>query len=144
MVFLPPRTDTAVFIDNYHANFGGPGYDVATGTHSTTSWLYPGTQISVFGTEYDLHSNTLRPIRPLSDTFCAAGAFFPNGTLLNIAGAEGAKGLEEGFDKLRTFDAGPCADGKCTTDWKEQSHGLQVYRWYPSAVTMVFLLRILR
>ena len=91
MVFLPPYTATAVFIDNYHANYGGPGYNVGTGKPSTTSYVYPGTSISVFGTEYNLTSNTIRPLKPLSNTFCSAGAFFPDGTLLNLAGAEPGK-----------------------------------------------------
>ncbi|RDW79929.1 galactose oxidase-like [Coleophoma cylindrospora] len=136
MVFVPPYTDTVVFIDNYHANYGGPGYDISTGVHSDISYLYDGTDISVFGTEYNLTSNAIRPVKPLSNTFCSAGAFFPNGTLLNLAGAEAATGIAEGFDKLRTYDAGPC-NGACDTDWVEQPTGLQVYRWYPSALTMV-------
>ena len=91
MVFLPPYTATAVFIDNYHENRGGPGYNVQTGAHSSTSYVYPGTSVSVFGTEYNLTSNTLRLLRPLSNTFCSAGAFFPDGTLINLAGAEPGK-----------------------------------------------------
>lgn len=137
MVFTPPYTNTVVFIDNYHYNAGGPGYNITTGEHSATSYVYEGTKISVFGTEYNLTSNTIRPVQPLSNTFCSAGAFFQNGTLLNLAGAGvGTKGVAEGFDKLRTFDAGPC-NGACDTDWVELSTQLQVYRWYPSALTMV-------
>ncbi|KAL3422345.1 WSC domain-containing protein [Phlyctema vagabunda] len=136
MVFIPPYTDTAVFIDNYHENYGGPGYDIKTGKHSTTPYLYVGTKTSVFGTEYNLTSNTIRPVKPLSNTFCSAGAFFPNGTLLNMAGAEDARGIAEGFDKLRTYNPGPC-NGACDSDWVELNTKLQVYRWYTSAQTMV-------
>ena len=138
MVFVPPHTDTVVFIDNYHANYGGPGYNYLTGKHSTTSYVYPDTSISVFGTEYNISTNTLRPLKPLSDTFCSAGAFFPNGTLVNVAGAEaGTTGVAEGFDKIRTYTAGSCPLGVCTGDRVEQATGLQVYRWYPTAQTMV-------
>jgi len=137
MVFIPPYTDTAVFIDNYHYNAGGPGYNLATGTHSKTSYVYDGTDISVFGTEYNLTTNTLREVRPGSNTFCSAGAFFPNGTLLNMAGAEaGTTAVTEGFDKLRIYDAGPC-NGACDMNWDELRSKLQVYRWYPSALTLV-------
>lgn len=80
-IYSPPYTNTVVFIDNYHENYGGPGYNLATGAHSTTSYLYSGTSISVFGTEYNLATNTIRPVKPLSNTFCSAGAFFPNGKL---------------------------------------------------------------
>lgn len=87
-MFLPPNTTAAVFIDNYHVNFGGPGFDLETGSPSPTSYLYDGTDISVFGTEYNLVTNALRPLRPLSNTFCSAGSFFADGTLANVAGAE--------------------------------------------------------
>ena len=133
MVFIPPYTDTVVFIDNYHENRGGPGYDIAKGKHSATPYLYAGTKLSVFGTEYNLTSNTIRPLQPKSNTFCSAGAFFPNGTLLNLAGAEAGTVLQ-GFDKLRTYSAGPC-NGPCEQDWNEVGK-LQVYRWYASAMTM--------
>lgn len=138
MVFTPPNTSTAVFIDNYHANFGGPGVDLTTGAHSPTSYVYDdGSGISVFGTEYNLQTNGLRKLRPLSNTFCSAGSFFPDGTLLNLAGAEsGPNGVAEGFDRLRTYSPGPCA-GTCTQDWVEESARLQHTRWYPTAQTLV-------
>lgn len=136
IVFTPPYTDTAVFLDNYHENYGGPGYDVSTGTHSSQSYLYKNSKISIFGTEYNLTSNTIRPLWPISNTFCSAGSFFPNGTLLNVAGAEAALGIEEGFNRLRTYNPGPC-NGNCSTDWAELVEALQVKRWYPSALTMV-------
>ncbi|KAG7005577.1 hypothetical protein G7Y79_00019g047570 [Physcia stellaris] len=137
MMFLPPNTTDAVFIDNYHVNFGGPGVDLETGSPSPTSYLYDGTEISVFGTEYNLVTNALRPLRPLSNTFCSAGSFFADGTLANVAGAEPiTKGVADGFNKIRTYSPGPCA-GACSTDWIEQSATLQVKRWYPSAQTLV-------
>jgi hypothetical protein len=136
MVFIPPNTNTAVFIDNYHENFGGPGYNIKTGAHSANSYLYENSTISVFGTEYDLSTNKIRPIKPLSNTFCSAAAYFPDGTLLNIAGAEAAPGIKEGFNKLRTYNPGPC-NGNCAMDWAELEEELQVWRWYPSALTMV-------
>ena len=87
-MFVPPNTTTAVFIDNVHLNFGGPGVDLNTGAPSSTSYLYDGTDIPVFGTEYNLATNGIRPLRPLSNTFCSAGSFFADGTLVNVAGAE--------------------------------------------------------
>ncbi|MCJ1313280.1 hypothetical protein MMC25_006957 [Agyrium rufum] len=140
MVFLPPNASkTAVFIDNYHVNYGGPGVNLQTGAPSTTSYVYDdGSGISVFGTEFNLQTYALRKLRPLSDTFCSAGAFFPDGTLLNAAGAEpGPTGVAEGFDKLRTYAPGPCTNGVCTQDWVEQTQKLQHYRWYASMQTLV-------
>ena len=137
MVFVPPNTTTAVFIDNYHENYGGPGVNLQDGTPSKTSLVYPGTSISVFGTEYDLQSNNLRFLKPLSNTFCSAGSFYPEGTLANVAGAEpGPTGVAEGFNKIRTYAPGPCS-GNCSQDWVEQSVTLQHERWYPSTQTLV-------
>ena len=137
MVFLPPKTTTAVFIDNYHENFGGPGFDINTGRPSTQSYRYDdGSGISVFGTEYDLLTNGLRPLKPLSNTFCSAGSFFADGTLANVAGAEAANGVAQGFNKIRTYAPGPCS-GACTHAWLEKSTTLQHTRWYPSAQTLL-------
>ncbi|KAI9847397.1 MAG: hypothetical protein M1837_002586 [Sclerophora amabilis] len=137
MVFVPPYTSTVVFIDNYHDNYGGPGFNVGTGQHSATRYVDDDNpNIAVFGTEYNLETNELRKLQPLSNTFCSAGSFFPDGTLLNIAGAEGFPGVDEGFDRLRTYDPGPCTDG-CSTDWVELESRLQVLRWYPTSQTLV-------
>ena len=108
MVFVPPHTNTVVFIDNYHANYGGPGYNYTTGKQSTTSWLYPGTSISVFGTEYNFSTNSIRPLKPISDTFFSAGMIFPNGTLVNVAGAEaGVSGVAESLKRFALTLRGP-------------------------------------
>ncbi|CAG8960743.1 hypothetical protein HYFRA_00002279 [Hymenoscyphus fraxineus] len=138
MVFLPPRTNTVVFLDNYHANYG-LGVNLTTGAHSPNAWKYEGSEISVFGSEYNLANNTVRALRPKSNTFCSAGAFFPNGTMLNLSGAEAdleGVGVGEGFDKMRIFPPGPCENGVCTTDWVELATPLQSKRWYPTSITM--------
>ena len=138
MVFLPPNTSTAVFIDNYHVNYGQSGVNLQTGAPSSTSYVYnDGSGISVFGTEYNLNTNALRPLRPLSNTFCSAGSFFADGTLANVAGAEaGPAGIAEGFNKIRTYAPGPCS-GACQQDWVEQAITLQHMRWYPGSQTLV-------
>ena len=138
MVFLPPNTSTAVFIDNYHVNFGQSGVNLQTGAPSSTSYVYnDGSGLSVFGTEYNLNTNALRPLRPLSNTFCSAGSFFADGTLANVAGAEaGPTGVAEGFNKIRTYAPGPCA-GACQQDWVEQATTLQHLRWYPGSQTLI-------
>ncbi|KAI4212296.1 MAG: hypothetical protein LQ351_005009 [Letrouitia transgressa] len=138
MVFLPPNTSTAVFLDNYHPNYGGPGVNLDSGAPSTEAYVYDGTDDAVFGTEYNLETNSLRKLRPQSNTFCSAGAFYRDGTLVNIAGAEpnAAAGVGDGFDRYRTYAPGPC-DGDCTQDWNEQAKTLQSRRWYPSPQTLV-------
>lgn len=97
--------------------------------------------MAVFATEYDLNTNTLRKLHPKSNTFCSAGAFFPDGTMVNFAGAEpdAKAGVGDGFDAIRTYAPGPCAaDGKgCAMDFVEgKGARLQSRRWYPTAETL--------
>lgn len=110
-----------------------------TVTPSPLSYVYEGTEESIFGIEYNLETNTLRAVHPLSNTFCSAGSFYKNGTQLNLAGAEDdptESNLNEGFNKLRTYAPGPC-NGGCNHDWSEQSVRLQRWSWYPFAQTLV-------
>ena len=136
MVFLAPYTKTAIFIDNYHPNFGATGVNLQTGAPGAPYKYNDGSGLYVFGTEYNLLTNTVRALRPRSNTFCSAGAFFPDGTLVNAAGAEPSNPLLEGFDKIRTYAPGPCANDQCTMDWVEKSTLLQHYRWYPTMQTL--------
>ena len=138
MVFIPANTTSAVFLDNYHVNYGGPGVILQTGQPSANSYVYVNSEESVFGTEYNFETNSLRTLRPESNTFCSAGAFYKDGTLVNFAGAEedDSVGVGAGFNKIRTYAPGPC-DGACTQDWEEQGARLQRWRWYPSAQTLV-------
>ncbi|OJD32181.1 galactose oxidase-like [Diplodia corticola] len=138
MLFIPPYTETAVFLDNYHPNYGGPGANLATGAHSKNAYNYEGTNTAVFATEYDLKTNTLRKLHPKSNTFCSAGAFFPDGTMVNFAGAEpdAGAGVGDGFDAIRTYAPGPCPDGGCTMDFDTGAGKLQTRRWYPTAETL--------
>lgn len=147
MVFLSPFTSTAVFIDNYHPNFGD-GIDLATGAHAALPFKDPDTDLFIFGTEYNLDTNTIRPLHPISNTFCSAGAFFPNGTMFNTGGAEpceadgncftnqGRGPVKDGFDKIRTYNPGPCPAEGCTQDWVETGATIQRRRWYHSMQTL--------
>ncbi|KAB8339041.1 hypothetical protein FH972_021977 [Carpinus fangiana] len=137
MVFLPPNSTKAVFIDNYHPNLGGPGYNLQTNTFGQP-WVYDGTNTAVFGAEFDWQTYSLRALRPQTNTFCSAGAFWPNGTMVNMAGAEpdGNAGVNDGFQQVRTYAPGPCAGGQCTQDWIEGRRQLKARRWYPTAQTL--------
>lgn len=139
MVFLPPNSNKAVFIDNYHVNQGGPGYDWRTNKMGS-NWIYDGTTTNVFGSEFDLTSMTVRALRPKTNTFCSAGAFYSDGTLLNLGGAEPEtnQGVADGFQVTRTFAPGRCSgpNGACTQDWIEGSDKMLVRRWYLSAQTL--------
>ncbi|PNS15499.1 Nuclear cap-binding protein subunit 1 [Sphaceloma murrayae] len=144
MAFLPPYTDTVVFLDNYHRNFGGPGVDLQTGAHSQEPYLEADGKTFVFGVEYSWKTNALRKLNPVSNTFCSSGAFFPDGTLVNPSGAETYAGdtdasvIQDGRQALRYYAPGPCegAYGACTQDFDDQVNVLQSRRWYPTAQTL--------
>ncbi|XP_057742245.1 aldehyde oxidase GLOX-like [Arachis stenosperma] len=72
----------------------------------------------------DLHTNQIRPLKILTDTWCSSGQFLPNGTLLQTGGDL------DGFKKIRKID--PCdINGSC--DWVELNDvELTEGRWYAS------------
>ncbi|KAL1199236.1 Aldehyde oxidase GLOX [Cardamine amara subsp. amara] len=71
--------------------------------------------------EYDVASNTIRPLTVQSNTWCSSGAVRPDGVLVQTGGDKG------GELKTRTFT--PCNDNRC--DWVE-INGLAKRRWYAS------------
>ncbi|CAG8507173.1 5893_t:CDS:2 [Funneliformis caledonium] len=87
--------------------------------------------------EYDLETNKKRVLNLNTNTFCSAGSFLGNGTLVHTGGAEikPTEKFQEGFESLRLFE--PCSNGKC--DWFEDPKGLTSKRWYPSMVTVFIL-----
>ena len=128
---------------SYHANFGGPGVDLETGAHSNKPYMQDdGSGLYAFSVEYSWRTNALRKLTPKSNTFCAAGAFFPDGTMLNVAGAETYGGnvdvskLLDGRQALRRYAPGPCSGGQCTMDYDVDNEGLQSRRWYPTSITL--------
>ncbi|KAL6213563.1 hypothetical protein ACLB2K_013010 [Fragaria x ananassa] len=68
--------------------------------------------------EYDVASNTVRPLFVFTDTWCSSGAVNPSGSLVQTGGSN------EGEKRVRVFN--PCA----TCDWKEIQNGLVNRRWY--------------
>lgn len=68
--------------------------------------------------EYDVLSNTVRPLMVQTDVWCSSGAVMPDGRLIQTGG------FNDGERKVRIFN--PC--GGC--DWQEISYGLSVRRWY--------------
>ncbi|CAG8602698.1 17193_t:CDS:2, partial [Racocetra persica] len=108
---LSPNTNKVVFIErvelttNVNIN-GKPTYSV----------------------EYNLDTNEIRALTTLSNTFCSAGAYLKNGTIINLGGAEAQKGFEEGFNRVRLFSS--CDDGTC--DWQNDVNNLTAKRWYPT------------
>ena len=100
-----------------------------------------GSGLFAFGVEYSWRTNGLRKLTPKSNTFCAAGAFLPDGTMVNVAGAELYSGdadtskLQDGRQTVRRYKPGPC-NGACTMDFDVNVDGLQSRRWYPTSITL--------
>ncbi|KAG2321214.1 hypothetical protein Bca52824_014427 [Brassica carinata] len=72
--------------------------------------------------EYNVASNTIRPLTVQSNTWCSSGSLRPDGVLVQTGGDR------DGELKARTFT--PCEDNEC--DWVEINNGLARRRWYSS------------
>ncbi|XP_051124035.1 aldehyde oxidase GLOX-like [Andrographis paniculata] len=70
--------------------------------------------------EYDVVSNTVRPLNVLTNTWCSSGAAMPDGSLLQTGG------YNDGDRNVRTYK--PCKDDSC--DWEEFNAALTERRWY--------------
>ncbi|CAM8942261.1 unnamed protein product [Rhodiola kirilowii] len=79
------------------------------------------TDCSAHSVEYNVASNTVRPLMLLTDAWCSSGSVNPNGHLIQTGG-NGA-----GFKVVRTMD--PCTNG---CDWAENKDALFASRWYAS------------
>ncbi|KAB2083454.1 hypothetical protein ES319_A05G268100v1 [Gossypium barbadense] len=70
--------------------------------------------------EYDVLTNTFRPLMVQTDVWCSSGAIMPSGNLVQTGG------FNDGERRVRTFS--PCS----TCDWQETPNGLAAKRWYAS------------
>ncbi|KAG0485871.1 hypothetical protein HPP92_009753 [Vanilla planifolia] len=71
--------------------------------------------------DYDVATNTIRPLSIRTDTWCSSGSFLSDGTL------EQTGGYKQGARRIRYFR--PCADRNCV--WNESSSTfLAEGRWY--------------
>ncbi|OAY70552.1 Galactose oxidase [Ananas comosus] len=71
--------------------------------------------------EYDVTTNSFRPLTVLTDTLCSSGSVAPDGTLVQTGGSN------DGDRNARTFR--PCSNS-ATCGWSEASNVLAVSRWY--------------
>ncbi|KAL3624940.1 hypothetical protein CASFOL_031608 [Castilleja foliolosa] len=74
--------------------------------------------------EYDVASNTARPLMVQTNVWCSSGAVMNNGTLVQ------AGGDSDGERVVRLFT--PCPD----CDWNEIKDGLLVRRWYSTTLIL--------
>ncbi|ERN10543.1 aldehyde oxidase GLOX [Amborella trichopoda] len=77
----------------------------------------------VHSIEYDIATNTFRPLTLHTDTWCSSGSFLSDGTLLQTGGNG------SGSRRIRKFQ--PCSDKQC--NWVElEDQYLSAERWYAS------------
>ncbi|KAK9766187.1 hypothetical protein K7432_004923 [Basidiobolus ranarum] len=93
------------------------------------SKLYLPNGDFAWGSEYDLETNTVRPLDLKSNTFCSAGGFLPDGTLINVSGSQGRRKIQEGFNGIRSFK--PCPNQLCDFN-QDFNITLDSKRWYPT------------
>ncbi|KAH7106276.1 glyoxal oxidase N-terminus-domain-containing protein [Auriculariales sp. MPI-PUGE-AT-0066] len=98
---------------------------------------------SAWAAIYSLTSNTVRPVRLESNSFCAGGAYLSNGTLVNVGGYKAQ--IEDipdtnGFQGLRYFNPSSCPDnangGPCAFYESTSRIRLAKPRWYPSILRL--------
>ncbi|PWA41073.1 hypothetical protein CTI12_AA545540 [Artemisia annua] len=79
---------------------------------------YNSTDCSAHSVEYDVASNSIRPLMVLTDVWCSSGVLMPNGRLTQTGG------WGEGSRVVRNYKS-------CDTcDWEERQNGLNQPRWY--------------
>jgi hypothetical protein len=104
-----------------------------------------------WASEYDLQTNSLRPMDVLSNSFCAGGTVLGNGTWLNVGGNQAityggatpaGSNIQSGQGPYQDYDGGkairfldPCEDESC--NWVDNpSLYMTSRRWYPTLETL--------
>ncbi|PKY24809.1 galactose oxidase [Rhizophagus irregularis] len=86
--------------------------------------------LAAISSEYDLDTNQARPLTVYTNTFCSAGSFLGNGTLIEAGGSGGDDlNYRSGLQTLRIYDQGK-------GDWIELEGVLPSNRWYPTMITL--------
>ncbi|KAG8362675.1 hypothetical protein BUALT_BualtUnG0051800 [Buddleja alternifolia] len=70
--------------------------------------------------EYDVATNSIRPLNVFTDVWCSSGAAMPDGSLMQTGG------FNDGDRNVRVYK--PCNDNSC--DWQEFDSVLLQNRWY--------------
>ncbi|XP_059281531.1 aldehyde oxidase GLOX1-like [Lycium ferocissimum] len=72
--------------------------------------------------EYDVSTNSIRPLMVQTDVWCSSGSATSDGTLVQTGG------FNDGENVVRVFK--PCNGNRSTCDWKEIGGALIQSRWY--------------
>uniref|UniRef100_A0A1D1Y096 Galactose oxidase n=1 Tax=Anthurium amnicola TaxID=1678845 RepID=A0A1D1Y096_9ARAE len=91
--------------------------------------LMPSGQSALSAT-YNLDTDTLSPLVVTSDTFCSAGSWLGNGTLVHTGGDNGNAQFSPGQQTLRFYDP-------AVGNWVEKVGIMPSKRWYPTMLPLV-------
>ncbi|QRW17576.1 glyoxal oxidase [Rhizoctonia solani] len=88
---------------------------------------------------YSLKSHTARPLKLVTNSFCAGGGWLSNGTMVNIGGnpvvESGGGKAENGLQGVRLYN--PCAENEnCEIFESPNRIRLTSARWYPSGARL--------
>ncbi|KAL0071197.1 hypothetical protein AAF712_001762 [Marasmius tenuissimus] len=87
---------------------------------------------AAWASEFNLETKQVRPLNPLSNTWCATGSFLGNGTFISSGGNPMVGSGSNGLQGLRMFN--PCTNGACDVYENPTRIRLTSKRWYPSSV----------
>ncbi|XP_059637935.1 aldehyde oxidase GLOX-like [Cornus florida] len=111
------HNDRVVIFDR--TNFGHSNISLPNGKcRNNPKELVLKTDCTAHSAEYDVATNTIRPLMILTDTWCSSGAVMPDGRLIQTGG------WNDGDRVVRIYR--PCSD----CDWEEVHSGLAQVRWY--------------
>ncbi|KAK6115265.1 hypothetical protein DH2020_007534 [Rehmannia glutinosa] len=116
------HTDRVVIFDRTDFGFSNISLPDGKCRHDPKDTATP-IDCTAHSVEYDVASNSIRPLMVLTDVWCSSGAVMPNGTLVQ------AGGFNDGDHAVRMLK--PCRDKSC--DWQEINNGLTQRRWYATS-----------
>jgi hypothetical protein len=92
-----------------------------------------------YSAEYDVKTNTPRPLSYKTNAFCSGGAFLADGRMLSVGGngpLEMDPTVGDGFRALRYFKGSLDKNDSAQEGWDEPGHLLDTARWYASVQTL--------
>ncbi|KAI8349490.1 glyoxal oxidase N-terminus-domain-containing protein [Mortierella sp. GBAus27b] len=118
---LRPLSDNILFLERVQASTVAR----AQGTSENGN----GGDTFAWSTEFSATDGTWRSLDVKSNTFCSAGGYLPDGTVVSVAGGQPSDEVQQGYDGIRLYK--PCNGTQC--DWQQNFDvHLQEKRWYPT------------
>ncbi|WMV27708.1 hypothetical protein MTR67_021093 [Solanum verrucosum] len=115
------NNDRVVMYDR--TDFGASNISLPNGKcRNNTNDLTLKVDCTAHSVEYDVSTNSVRPLMVQTDMWCSSGSATSDGTLVQTGG------FNDGENVVRILK--PCNGNKSTCDWKEIEGALIQSRWY--------------